>query len=277
MKHLANIFASLVLLVISSCSKDDDNNTQEASFKEAKIDLITHKLASFSIINNSKYLIVFESGLGDDHKVWKDKSVANNIAKSSDVLLYDRAGYGKSDINNEARTISKLRTELESVINKFSNGRKVILVGHSLGGMIIRDYAIQNPTKTAALLFVDASHELYNNPDQAEEDLIYNLFKDAYGNNFGGTLEAQQLIEDSQYMTTLPNLPNIPVIAITSMKIDAEHNADDRQLWFNSKEALRNGITDFTHITTTKSGHYVMLSEPNLIITNIQMLLSKLP
>ena len=277
MKHLANIFASLVLLVISSCSKDDDNKTQEASFKEVKIDLATHKLTSFSIINNSKYLVVFESGLGDDHAVWNDKKVANNIAKSSDVLLYDRAGYGKSDINTEARTISKLRTELESVINTFSNGRKVILVGHSLGGMIIRDYAIQNPTKTAALLFVDASHELYNNPDQAEEDLIYNLFKDAYGNNFGGTLEAQQLIEDSQYMTTLPNLPNIPVIAITSMKIDAEHNADDRQLWFNSKEALRNGITDFTHITTTKSGHYVMLSEPNLIITNIQMLLSKLP
>ena len=47
--------------------------------------------------------------------------------------------------------------------------------------------------------------------------------------------------------------------------------------WFNSKEALRNGVTDFTHITTTKSGHYIMLSEPNLVITNIQTLLSKLP
>lgn len=97
MKHLANIFASLILLVISSCSKDDDKNNQEASFKETKIDFATHKLTSFSIINNSKYLVVFESGLGDDHAVWNDKKVANDIAKSSDVLLYDRAGYGKSE------------------------------------------------------------------------------------------------------------------------------------------------------------------------------------
>lgn len=276
MKHLANIIRFLIILLITSCSKEDEN-PKELIFKETKINLVTHQLTSFSIINNSKYLVVFESGLGDDHFVWKEKKVADIITKYSDVVLYDRAGYGKSETNYDPRIISKLTSELETVINTFSNGRKVILVGHSLGGMIIRDYAIKNPEKTAGLIFVDASHEIYNHPNQLEENLIYNLFRDNYGTNFGGTLESRELIENSQYMATLPNLPNIPVTAITSMKIDADHSAQDRQLWYNSKEALKNGISDFTHITTNISGHYIMIDEPNLVIEKIRLLLSKLP
>lgn len=51
-----------------------------------------------------------------------------------------------------------------------------MLVGHSIAGMIMRDYAIKNPAKIAGLLFIDPSHETYNNPTQAQEDFIYNTF-----------------------------------------------------------------------------------------------------
>jgi hypothetical protein len=276
MKQAANLISFLAFLILSSCSNDDDITTEQ-TFIETKIDLVTHKIHSLSLVNITKYLVVFESGLGDDHTVWKDKNVAQQTAKFTDVLLYDRAGYGKSESITEPRTISKLRAELEIVISTFAKGRKVILVGHSLGGMIIRDYAIKNPDKTAGLVFIDSSHELYNNPNQTEEDLIYNTLKTSYGIHFGGTLEAKELIEDSQYMATLPNLPNVSVITITSMKTDSNHNTSDRQLWYNSKENFKKGVTDFTHITTTKSGHYIMIDEPNLVIENIQSLLSKLP
>ena len=75
----------------------------------------------------------------------------------------------------------------------------------------------------------------------------------------------------------MPNLPDVPVIAITSMKIDAEHDMADRQLWYDSKESLKAGVTDFTHITTIKSGHFIQLDEPKLVLENIKLLLSKLP
>lgn len=61
------------------------------------------------------------------------------------------------------------------------------------------------------------------------------------------------------------------------MKIDSEHDAKDRELWYNSKEALKKGVTNFVHITTTKSGHYIMWDQPNLILDNIQNLFVKLP
>jgi len=262
------------LLILVSCTK---TIVPPDNFTTTTISLSTHKLASFSIINNTKYLIVFETGLGDDHSMWNQKNLPTTINAKEDVLLYDRAGYGKSGKGPAPRNIAKLSGELDSVINKFANGRKVILVGHSIAGMIIRDFAIKNPSKIAGFLFIDPSHEAYNNPTQAQEDLIYDTFLNSNGAEFGATMEARELIEGAQYLTTLSNLPNVPVIVLTSMKVDASHNSIDRQSWFNAHELLKTGVTDFTHISTTNSGHYIFLEEPNLVLDNLNLLISKLP
>lgn len=268
------LMAVATLLLVASCKKTNDTTP---AFTETKINLTTHKLTSFSAIKNTKYLVVFESGLGNDHTVWNTKAVASQINSTFDVLMYDRAGYGQSENGPGPRNIDRLRSELDSVINKFSNGRKVILIGHSLGGLIIRDYAIKNPLKTAALLFVDPSHEFYNHPSQDEEDMLYDASKNANGANFGGTLEAREWIEDLQYVSTLPALPDVPVIVLTSMQVDATHSASVRETWYNAHELLKNGVTDFTHISTTKSGHFIMIDEPALVVDNFKLLISKLP
>ena len=263
----------LLITIFNGCKKP----TNQPVFTETQIDLTTHKLTAYSYIKNSKYLVLFETGLGDAAVIWTEKNIHTQIAPLADVVMYDRAGYGKSAKGPAPRDINKLRTELETLVTKFANGRKIILIAHSLGGMIIRDYAIKNAAKVAALFFVEPSHELYNRPTQAEEDFIYNTFNTAYGADFGGTMEARQLIEDSQYMESLPNLPNVPVIVLTSMKTDAQHTAADRQNWFAAHEALKNGVTDFTHLTTTNSFHYIQREQPALVVDNIKLLLSKLP
>ena len=278
MKSAKNIIAKIGLslfFTFVSCDKDSDKNTE--TLKETKVDVGTHKLAAYSIILNSKYLVVFESGLGDGHAVWDEKKIPIKLNGKLDVLTYDRAGYGNSEKDSKPRNINQLRNELETVINNFSNGRKVILIGHSLGGMIIRDYAVKNPSKVAGLLFIDPSHEYYNQLSQDEEDMLYNVCKTNYGADSGAAREARELIEDSQYMATLPHLPNIPVIVISSLKVDASTSESDKQKWFKAHELLKDGVTDFTHITTTKSGHYIMNDEPDLVIGNFNLLLSKLP
>lgn len=268
------IILLLSAITFATCKK---TNQTPNNFTTTSINLPTHKLVSFSIINNTKYLIVFEAGLGDDHSIWNQKNLPETISSKQDVIMYDRAGYGKSEKGPGPRNIVKLSGELDSVINKFANGRKVILVGHSLAGMIMRDFAIKNPLKIAGILFIDPSHEGYNNPTQAQEDLVYNTFLKSNGADFGATMEARELIEDSQYMTTLKNLPNVPIVVLTSMKVDASHNTTDRQNWFNAHEQFKTGVSDFTHIATTNSGHYIFIEEPNLVLDNLNLLISKLP
>ena len=262
------------LFFLLSCENDDASNDP---FKESIVQLSTHQLATYSIASNSKYLVVFESGLGNDHSVWQTKNVAEEVSTRMDAILYDRAGYGKSTIDNATRDINRLRIELEAVVDQYANGRKVILVGHSLGGMIVRDFAVKNPGITAALLFVDPSHENYNHPTQEEEDALYNSINSSAGPDFGGTREAREFREDGQYMTTLPKLPDIPVVVLTSMQLDDSHTATDKQNWYNAHDLLKSGVTDFTHISTTKAGHFIMIDEPGLVTDNVDLLISKLP
>jgi hypothetical protein len=89
-------------------------------------------------------------------------------------------------------------------------------------------------------------------------------------------MEARELIEDSQYMKTLSNLPNIPITVLTSTKIDPTHTTDDRERWYSAHELLKVGVSNFTHISTINSGHYILLDEPNLIIENLKSLISNL-
>lgn len=262
----------IFIAMLQSCNDDAINST----FTENVIDVSSYRLTAYSAIKNSKFLVVFESGLGDDHNVWESKSVASRISESTDVLMYDRAGYGKSEAGSSPRNIERLRQELEFVIDTYGDQRKIILVGHSLGAMIIRDYAIQNPNRVAGLLFVDPSHEYYNQPTQQVEDEIYLAFKNSYGEKFGATMEARELIEDSEYMSTLSNLPDVPTIVLTSLKTDDAHDTADRQHWYDAHELLQEGVSDFSHVTTTKSGHYIMKDEPYLVIDNLNTLLAKL-
>lgn len=271
------VLAIVALFSFTSCSK---MALQSAIlFKELEVNVVAHKLTTYSIIQNSEYLVVLETGLGDDHTIW-GKEISTQIGNKSDIVIYDRAGYGKSEKGSEPRNIAKLSGELEFVVNQFSHNRKVILVGHSLGGMIIRDYAIKNPTKIAGLLFIDPSHENYNQPTQMQENLVKLLV--GFG-NAGARNEAKQLIEDAEYMATLSHLPNVPVVVLTSMKQDETNTKADkaysktRHDWYKSHELLKSGVADFTHISTTNSGHYIFVEEPKLVLDNLNLLISKLP
>lgn len=264
---------TLLTLLCVSCKK----KSFEPVLTEKQIDLGTHKLTAYSSSSDSKYLIVFESGLGNDASVWSENDIRRPLSAISDIMVYDRAGYGKSQKGPAPRTIDRLSNELGVAIAAIAGERKVIIVSHSLGGMIARAYAIKNPSKIAALLFLDSSHELYNNWTQAEEDRLYKLAEITAGAGFPGLPEVREFNEDFLYMRALPNLPDVPVTVITSMQTSAEISNADRQLFYNAHESLKNGVTDFKHLTTIKSGHFIMLDEPSLVMDNIKQLLSKLP
>lgn len=217
---------------------------------------------------NSKYLVVFEAGLGDSHDVWIKNDLLVRLGLFSDYVIYDRQGYGKSSLGIDARDIERLTSDLTAVADEFRSGRKLILVGHSLGGMVIRDYAIKNPDTVASLLFIDSSHEDYNNPSEEQVKQIAEMLKSIPG----AQAEALSLGEDSKYMKNLPVLPNVPVIVLDSMKVDDSHSQQDRNSWYEAKEKLKAGVTRFEHITTTQSGHYIMLDQPNLVLNALEKL-----
>jgi pimeloyl-ACP methyl ester carboxylesterase len=99
--------------------------------------------------------VVLESGLSPGAWAWRFVQPA--IARSTRVCSYDRAGYGRSDPASDSRDVEAIAADLGVVVKAVGRGAPVILVGHSLGGPITRQFAYRHPAEVAGLVLVDPS------------------------------------------------------------------------------------------------------------------------
>lgn len=101
--------------------------------------------------------VVFENGLGGMALEWH--YVQPEIAAQSATLAYDRAGMGWSDPGPGPRDVPVLVDELRTALHAAGAPTPYVLVGHSLGGLIVRAYAHTYPDEVAGLVLLDATHE----------------------------------------------------------------------------------------------------------------------
>jgi pimeloyl-ACP methyl ester carboxylesterase len=104
--------------------------------------------------------LVLESGLGNEFLIWS--KVQPTLSRTTRVCSYDRAGYGYSDAQPAPRDADHIAVELHNLLLQAKVSGPIILMGHSLGGIFIRDYATRYPEQVAGLIFVDASFPLHD-------------------------------------------------------------------------------------------------------------------
>lgn len=101
---------------------------------------------------------VLVSGLGAiPYYAWPD--VAEPLAREGKTCLYDRAGYGWSDPHEGDLNLDIVLQDLDHVVQYAGGGHPVVLVGHSYGGLLVRQYALKHPASVAGLVLLDSSHE----------------------------------------------------------------------------------------------------------------------
>ena len=98
--------------------------------------------------------VVIESGWGDFSSSWA--WVQPEVAKTTRVCTYDRAGTGWSELSPEPRTARVFARELHTLLGKAGEAGPYVLVGHSLGGYTMRVYAHDYESEVAGLVLVDA-------------------------------------------------------------------------------------------------------------------------
>ncbi|MEQ9066873.1 MAG: alpha/beta hydrolase, partial [Gimesia chilikensis] len=92
-------------------------------------------------------------------------SVVEALARFSTVLVYDRAGVGRSDIANDRRTIDLLAADLHAMIELIPAQRPAVIVGWSLTGLSALLHAFEYPEDVLGLVLVDPTpHTLYSDP-----------------------------------------------------------------------------------------------------------------
>jgi len=97
--------------------------------------------------------VVIEAGWGDASAGWG--WVQPEVAKTTRVCTYDRAGMGWSEASPQPRTARDFATELHTLLAEANEPGPYVLVGHSLGGYTTRVYAHDYPEEVAGLVLID--------------------------------------------------------------------------------------------------------------------------
>lgn len=101
--------------------------------------------------------VVAENGLGDFSFDWV--LVQSRVSAFTRICTYDRAGYAWSDPGPKPRTFAQINLELHNALSKLGELGPFILVGHSYGGAVIRNFAANYPEEVAGMVLVDSAFE----------------------------------------------------------------------------------------------------------------------
>jgi pimeloyl-ACP methyl ester carboxylesterase len=228
-------------------------------------------------------LVILEAGAGYGVGEWWGELPAQ-VAQFTQVCMYDRAGIGQSDPpTGEWRTAQDLADDLHRLLENAGAEGPFVLVGHSLGGAIVRLYAATYPGEVAGLVLLDSMNEAYN---KAEKDFLTpqeyaryaDLMADSIEFSISGTLEELHAMRAASD-TPLGDLPLVVIVRGTQPPSDlvSQETLQERlELWQALQADLATLSTSGTFIIAEESGHFIHLDQLDLVVETIQKMVEEL-
>jgi pimeloyl-ACP methyl ester carboxylesterase len=109
--------------------------------------------------------VVIDAGQGDWSTSWG--SVQQEVAKTTRICTYDRAGMGWSEAGPLPRDAVQFAKELRTLLQKANVPGPYVMVGHSLGGASVRVFVNDYASEIAGVVLIESM-----NPGQATQPHI---------------------------------------------------------------------------------------------------------
>lgn len=222
------------------------------------------------------YTVVFEAGFASDLSVWR--KVAPEVAKNAAVLVYSRAGYGKSPARPQPLGLEQSVAELADVLRQRKVEGPLILVGHSYGGFLIRYFAATHPQRVAGLVLVDPADEglesILKHIDPARLQQDQRMLAASIPAKWQGELQTIQALLDAGQLPAMPALPDVPAVLLTSVQARAGSDFFQEtpaviKIKRERHAAFLSQFSSGAHVFTPNSGHGIQMQEPDLVIAAI--------
>jgi pimeloyl-ACP methyl ester carboxylesterase len=222
--------------------------------------------------DETKPLVLFVHGSPGSLSAFIDFLGDTSLITNALLVTTDRPGFGYSNFGLAETSLEKQAAALKPILEKYNDRRPIILVGHSLGGPVIAQLAMDYPDLVDGLIFVAASidpelepNELWFRAPLATPFLSWVLPRSFRASNE----EIYQLKPQLENM--LPRWKEItcPVIVIQGKKdhLVPAGNADF------AKKMLVNAPVEF--MFKEDMDHFVPWSNPELIRQAILDMLSR--
>jgi len=229
--------------------------------------------------------IMLVHGLGSDAKHWLP--VARNLARDHRVVFVELPGHGLAPMTTPF-TLEQATLSLERAIEQESP-EPIVLVGHSVGGLVATSAALRLPKRVRSLVLVESA--LAPQMTRGESDtLLAMLDRDWAGTlhsvyaSFGRDsaqgevlwAEASQVDRASMRAWIAVTLSadltaeaaglEMPVLAVLSPR-----SWEPIETWAHASEAL--GLARIPHLKAVRihdCGHFVMLDQPRALADAIR-------
>lgn len=234
---------------------------------DLKLDVGGHRLRCH-LDGRGSPVVVFDSGMGDTLEVWD--SVRPAVARFTAVVVYDRAGIGRSDPGPAPRTSRRIARELHALLSEAGVEPPYVLVGHSFGALNVLAYAAEYSEEVAGLVLVEPTPPDYPGREQelhpAEDHRRLASSIDAAPPAI--KQERAAIAESIDQARGARPGPDLPVIVLSASR-RGEHPGF-RRAWTTMQTEFAREIRATRHLFAENSGHHIHADEPELVIEAIR-------
>jgi len=264
-------FAVIFLgLIVGACLADQDSSPQTI-LKTQKVNAGGHQL-NMLIGGEGTPAVIFESGIGSDLTSWS--AVQGDIARFATTVSYDRAGLGKSEPSKQRRTARQIALDLHLALQAAGIKPPYVLVGHSLGGILVRVFADMYSAEVAGMVLVDPSQEAFDDWLRAHPvrqpmlDPKGDTAEHPKGRPLPRVDESQEWATYRRQARAAKVPPGIPVILLTAL--NDRRPAEMQKTWVEKHEEWIAKVPRGRHIKVENSGHYIQVDHPQVVIDAVK-------
>ena len=236
-----------------------------------KVDVGGHNL-NLLIGGQGSPAVIFEGGFGTGIASWS--TVQKEVAAFARTVSYDRAGLGQSDLGPKPRSAKQIATELHVALDKAGVKPPYVLVGHSFGGIYVRVFADMYPNEVAGMVLIDPSQENFNdwlkkNQAARMKEAEAEIAKAPEGVRAEGA--ATEIAYAEARATKVP--ARIPVTLLTATEDQSMPEA--HTVWIEKHKEWIATVPGGRHVVVEKTGHFIQLQQPKLVIDTIRETLNQ--
>jgi pimeloyl-ACP methyl ester carboxylesterase len=264
-----------------------------------------------SCVGKGSPTVVLDAGLGGFSLDWD--AVLSEIATSTRVCAYDRAGLGWSEPGPSPRSPQQFASELHALLTNAGVTGPYVLVAHSISGKTARLFASQHPTEVAGMVLIDARHEYVDQHLTAEQvaaegaqqkrfqnmikwmarfGLVRLLWAPAWPRVLPGTenlspetrttigvLQARPLqiktalAEGQGRLESNALLGTAAPLSDTPLLILASAQSVDHLPFWKEAQQIMTGLSSNSRLVVASSGHAIHFEQPALVVESIRHVL----
>jgi pimeloyl-ACP methyl ester carboxylesterase len=285
MRNLKHVSALFAILIVMSLSGVFVSAQETGDSKYAKLDAARIHYQSYG---KGKDALVLVHGWGCNLNHWRGQ--IPELSKRARVIALDLPGHGLSDKPEIAYNMDLFAAAIDAVMRD-AKVERAVLVGHSMGTPVVRQFYRKYPQKTLGIVIVDGGLRPF--ADKAHRDQFIDAFrapnyKEAGAQMFTAMTSTLSDPDKERVKTSFLNTPqHVLVSAMEAMNEDSLYGNDKINVpvlailakspyWQpDTEQFFRSLAPDFEYHMWDGVSHFLFMDRPKEFNTTVIAFLDK--